>query len=107
MGKMPVLWSMAVLKRIHSTPQNPLLLPYLEKVCDRSNPGLFTGPRCNQRMFGRKAMEAGVRQPQIRNVRRHQKLKQEHVLPGTSKGASPFVSDSWPPKLGDDLFLLF
>lgn len=85
----------------------PITILYLEKVCDPSNPGLFTGPLCNQRMFGRKAMEAGVRQPQIRNVRRHQKLKQEHALPGTSKRVIPFASDSWPPKLGDNLFLLF
>lgn len=107
MGKMPVLRSMVVLKRIHPIPQSPLLLPYLEKVCDGSNPGFPAGPLCNQRMLGRKAMGAGVRHPQTRNVRRHQRLKQKQALPGTSKRASPFVSDSWPPKLGDNLFLLF
>lgn len=44
MGKMPVLWSMVVLKRIHPIPQSPSLLPYLEKVCDGSNPGLSCWP---------------------------------------------------------------
>lgn len=44
MGKMPVLCSMAVLKRIHPIPQNSLLLPYLEKVCDESKLDYPAGP---------------------------------------------------------------
>lgn len=48
MGKMPVLWSMAALKRIHPIPQSPLLSPYLEKVCDGSNLDSPAGPLCSR-----------------------------------------------------------
>lgn len=107
MGKMPVLWSMVVLKRIHPIPQSLLLLPYLEKVCDGSNPGFPAGPLCNQRMLGRKAMGAGVRHPQTRNVRRHQKLKQEQLSQGLQREPAPLFQTAGLPNSETIYFYCF